>query len=317
MDSNFVVGKHLLVGTNSHNQQTLKRDLLLFDGFVDLEYGSEYPSLCKAVLGQMESQLGEIRDTVKYPFLTSMLSFSELCSIGLVKSFEELGLESQVLNFEAAINIADRLPSKGIKKFSFCEAFDIKARPDREVENEMIYFASEKLREQGSVATPRLREMPCTSINHKSLVTQVVLEKFPLPDEGISINRILDFKADNDSVRRLGSLNVLINRLVREQANPSDVRQEIEQLILEAKSVMQAKKFAYKESKLTKAVRVIESVIKGNLGELFKIRDQEKAENAIAKELNVTHEEIALMQLETASEWKHVAYILHAESIVK
>lgn len=311
MDNKFLDGKNLLVGMNTSKLLTLKRDLLLFDGFIDADDGADFPEICKSVLDQMKIYVDDIYNEVKYPFVSSMLSFSELSSKGLVRSFNELSLESSDLNFESAITAAGNLSGK-LKELELKARSNlgIRIRPQNEIENEMVYVATEKLRDKNALATPRFNTFAHSPKNVRSTVTQVVLEKFPFPDESISIDEILDFKADNDSIRKLGSLQVLISRLSREETSPVEVCQEIEQLLLEARSVMKAKKFAYKESKLTKAVRIAESVVKGSLGDLFKMRDEERAEKSASNELGLSLEQMLLMESEVSAEWKHVAYIL-------
>ncbi|MCF6437772.1 hypothetical protein [Pseudoalteromonas sp. MMG022] len=80
MDTKFLDGKNLLVGMNTSKLLTLKRDLLLFDGFIDADDGADFPEICKSVLDQMKIYVDDIYNEVKYPFVSSMLSFSELSS---------------------------------------------------------------------------------------------------------------------------------------------------------------------------------------------------------------------------------------------
>ena len=320
MDSDFTFGKNLLVGKDIAQSTSLKRDLLLYDGFVDESSGKDYPDIYKAVLEQFKSNLGSdfLNNKVQYPIFSTMKACSELSSLGLVRSFSDLNLDEQHLNLESAFSLINSVSDE----LNFSNNIDFKKynvfpRENDVIENEMIYAASQKLRHMDANATPRFHCISQPITDYRSTVAKIVLDKFPFPGPDTSFSQILDFKNDFDSIRKLGSLNVLIGRLAREKANPADILQEIEQLLIEAKSVMKARKIAYRESKITKACRVAESVIKGNLGDLFKIRDQEKAELDAKSELKLSVEELALMETEVASEWKHVAYILKANSLVQ
>jgi hypothetical protein len=320
MDINFIKGKTLLVGAETTQIATLKRDILLYDGFVDEEFGEDYPELQKKTMDTMsEFTNGKIdfKSELYSSVFKPMQVASELSSLGLLKSFSDLGIDSHDLNLEAAISgitsVSDSLGMEKSPSYTALKTFN--TRHINTVENEIIYKAATRLTEMGANAIPRFKHLPSYQSPFKSSVINIVLDKFPCPSGDMSVAQILDFKSDEDSIRKLGSLNVLIARLARENTNPLEISQEIDQLILEAKSVLKARKVAYKESKLTKVFRISEAVFKGNLGELLQRRDREKAEIQAKSELKMTVDELSLMETEIASEWKHIAYLIKAESL--
>ena len=320
MDINFIKGKTLLVGAETTQIATLKRDILLYDGFVDEEFGEDYPETQKKAMATMsEITRGKIDFSSKkyYPIFKPMQVASELSSLGLLKSFSDLGIVTPELNLEAAISgITDISGSLKMEKNTNYKALkNFKTRHINTVENEIIYDAARKLTDMEANAIPRFKHLPSYQSPCKSTIFNIVLDKFPYPSDDTSIARILDFKNNEDSIRKLGSLNVLIARLARENMYPAEIAQEIDQLVLEAKSVLKARKVAYKESKVTKIFRVSEALLKGNLGELLMRRDKEKAEIRAKSELSMSVDELSLMETEIASEWKHIAYLLKAESL--
>lgn len=318
MDKNFADGKSsLIVGFNTSNILTLKRDLLLYDGFVDEHFGKSFPDIYHDIAKDLKF---DSMNENEFPFITAMREFSELCSLDLVRNFADLGISSTDLKYERLIaGIKNDLGENKNISDQLSDTFKKSNRNQWQIENEMVYRATLKIGESGTVAIPRFKEDDDVQVttDPRATVVRVILNKFPSPDPSVSIAKILDFKHDADSIRRLGSLNVLIGRLARENAQPSDILQEIEQLLLEARSVMRAKGIAYKESKITKIIRLGEAVIKGNLGYLLKKRDHEKAESKAKSEFNLSIEDLAFMEKEISSEWKHVAYILKASAFAK
>lgn len=303
----------VLVGPNLFLSRTLRRDILFFDGFIDERVGYDAPREYAALIARL-GETGTARDweAAYAPYR----DFSELSSLGMACSYADIGVSSEDFHYDLAIALCDevlpRESSGPVGQISEVE----NARTAVEIQNEMTYAVATKLREKGSVlAVPRFAEAasPRRLQDQRAAIVRVVLDRFPNPDPSIGLEKILDFKRSKDSIRRLGSLNVLIGRLAREEVDPTDAAREIEQLLLEAKAVMRAERFAYRESKLVQVFRIGEAAIKGQIGELLERRRRERDNYEAQKELEMTLEDLAFVRNEVAAEWKHVAYILKAQ----
>ncbi|MCF6437773.1 hypothetical protein, partial [Pseudoalteromonas sp. MMG022] len=70
-----------------------------------------------------------------------------------MRSFNELSLESSDLNFESAITAAGNLSGKLQElELKARSNLGIRIRPQNEIENEMVYVATEKLRDKSALA---------------------------------------------------------------------------------------------------------------------------------------------------------------------
>ena len=307
--------KSILIGTELNHCKTLRRDLLFYDGFIDGVHGQSFPEVLTETIETLKSAGLDTKD----PYFNSLHDYSELCTIGLAKSCLDVGLSSLESQFELALSSArnELLRPNALLQEDLSEEDKLECIKYQKIRNEMIYNTTQQLSNENTTAVPQFLE-PDNSVkvtDKRAEIFRIVLNKFPFPHPSIPIQDILEFKESKESIRRLGSLRVFINRLVSSNTNVNDATQEIEQLLLEAKSAMQAHKFIYKESKFMLVGRIAEDAVKFKLGSLLDRRNREKTNHNLHEELNMSFNDTKLFNNELASEWKHIAYILQANDL--
>lgn len=144
----------------------------------------------------------------------------------------------------------------------------------------------------------------------KTLITQkldisdavsVVLKKFPIINENISIENIIEFKSDPDTKLKLGRLRNWITEVSNTKMSTKEMEEKIEYLLLEYSNHMNLHRIEYDFGKIetivTTSLSFIENLAKLKLSEACKVI------------FDLTRTEIRLLKAENSAPGKEVAFI--------
>lgn len=129
----------------------------------------------------------------------------------------------------------------------------------------------------------------------------VVINKFPIINEDISIESIIEFKSDPDTKLKLGRLRNWLNEVSNTKMSSKEIEEKIEYLLLEYSNHMTLHKIEYHAGKfetlVTASLSFLENIAKLKLSEASKV----------IFDLNRT--EIRLLKAENEAPGKEVAFI--------
>ena len=129
----------------------------------------------------------------------------------------------------------------------------------------------------------------------------VVLKKFPILDENISIEKIIDFKSDPDTKLKLGRLRNWISEVSNSKMSIKEIEEKIEYLLMEYSNHMNLHKIEYNLGKIETIVTTSLSFIE-NLTKL-------KLSNASKIIFDLNRTKIQLLKAENTAPGKEVAFI--------
>lgn len=296
LDPFFVDKKYVLVGYAPESLTELRRDLLLYDGFLDEESRNLIPTMEAFLKGMGPSLSMEQRERIEQ----QVAARREMHRLDLVRSFKDVGLaEHEDVDLREAID----------------RSADWYERETRKRVNDAIYRASTRLSASSVSAVPYFLDPKGLQREHdpRFPILRVVLEKFPVPESSVPLQEIITFRRSEESIRRLGSLHVLIARLSRAGVSAREAAEEIEQLLREARAMLHVQQIKYKEGPFAASIRIGEAALDMKIGQLLRELLQRSFGRKKERELGLTLEDAAYLPQELASEWKHVAYLAKAE----
>jgi hypothetical protein len=129
----------------------------------------------------------------------------------------------------------------------------------------------------------------------------VVIHKFPIINENISLENIIEFKSDPDTKLKLGRLRNWITEISRSKISTKEMEEKIEYLLLEYSNHMNLHKIEYNigkfETLVTASLSFFENIAKLNLSKASKV----------IFDLNRT--ELRMLKAENEAPGKEVAFI--------
>ena len=135
-------------------------------------------------------------------------------------------------------------------------------------------------------------------------VLSVVLNSIPLPDESVSLERVVDFRSDPDSRARLVALRRWLETLSAGNATPQHCAQELEHLLHEYEDYMRLNKLKISigtlETIITLGAQTAEDLVKFKWG------------NAAKALFSVSNRKIGLMEAERSAPGREIAYLVRA-----
>jgi hypothetical protein len=139
---------------------------------------------------------------------------------------------------------------------------------------------------------------------NKDDVIKIVLNTFPVPDESISWEQILEYRSDPDSQSKFLALRNWMNEIARSERTPAEVEEKLEYLIDQYQKHMRLHRMKTNTGTLETIITTSAEV----LGDLISFK-WGKAAQAL---FSLKHRQIALMEGELTSPGNEVAYIVNA-----
>jgi hypothetical protein len=135
----------------------------------------------------------------------------------------------------------------------------------------------------------------------KESVVQIVLKEFPLPDDSVSWEKIIDFRCDPDSFGKFLAIRSWMSDVAKSNLSPIEIEQKIEYLLHEYRHHMKVHKMKVNASALetfvVSAAEFVENLVKLNFGKVAKGLFAIKNRNVqlLEAELKAPGREIALI----------------------
>ena len=136
-------------------------------------------------------------------------------------------------------------------------------------------------------------------------VTDVVLDKLPMPSEQTPWEAILDFKADTEAQGYLQGLKVWMGDIARQNLTATEANEKLEWLIFQHKKHLEAHKLAFRWGTLggtfVATAEILEDLVKFKWG---------KAAGAV---VSIVDKRLELMKAELSNPAKEISYIVKAQ----
>ncbi|WP_375558663.1 hypothetical protein ACE193_12995 [Bernardetia sp. OM2101] len=108
----------------------------------------------------------------------------------------------------------------------------------------------------------------------ESTTIQIIVSKFPIPNNNFSLQDILDFKNDSDNKRRYLGLVNWINEISKSNLSVEEIKDKLEYLTLEFENKMKLEKIDYNigtvETIITLPLEIVENILKLNWSKIPK-----------------------------------------------
>lgn len=289
------------------NLDWLYAEGLLFDPFSDIEKRSKQETL--------KSSMQRLKDDEYFQYIMSQYISSIDQS---KKAWERRHRSQQVLNElvkgivddkvrgTTRINI-DQLDSDEKRKSVVADLERIVEgiTADTELGDNCAIVAAYLLRDGKINAVPVLdnpNRLLSNSKGEKDDVLQIVLRNFPIPDDSVSFEQIIEFRSDPDTRRKLLNFRRWMSKISKETLSGFEIEEEFDHLAHEYKRYMDIHKMKTTQGTLgtivTTSIVVLENLIKIKWGD-------------IAKQLfEVRKRKIDLMDAEFKAPGKEVAYVV-------
>jgi hypothetical protein len=140
----------------------------------------------------------------------------------------------------------------------------------------------------------------------KGHVARIVIKEIPEPSEATSLERILEFRQDPETKRKMLSLRRWIHNTATKQLPQNEVAEELEWLIAEYQQHMRLHDMKYNRGALEIVVKTI-----GELAEdLAKFRFGKMS----TLPFSLSHRRIDLLEAELKAPGREIAYVVHART---
>lgn len=145
--------------------------------------------------------------------------------------------------------------------------------------------------------------IPTDLPNFKSMkVLEVVLDKMPTPDESVSWEQIIEYRADPDSSAKFAALKVWMQDVATKDLSKNEISERIEHLLNENKKHMRLHKMKYHNSTnsilISTPFEILEKLVKFEWSSLAK------------KFFNLKEKHFDLMEAELNAPGRELAYII-------
>lgn len=169
-------------------------------------------------------------------------------------------------------------------------------RLEREMYRDFFEFAVECL--QRLVAEGGAEE---SAIRPRTDVLQVVLEDFPIPDESVAWEQILDYRRDPESRRRLQWLRTWMKRVAEAERTERELREEYEELLFAFRDLMRLHRMKSRPGAFQALLTLLESTAKLQLTKFPEVLFWTR------------HRQIELLEAERAAPGRELAYVVASQ----
>lgn len=173
----------------------------------------------------------------------------------------------------------------------------------------MTYFEGKYSNEMLPIIYDSIPSINNSQSLNENNVMEIILSKIPLPDESTSLEEVIDFKSDEETINRLRQLRLWINKMASNNLNSSHLNEHLETLLYDYEKYMRLQKAKFNvgtiEFIVTTTAEVIENAVKLKLGSL-------------AKSLfKLKYNKIALTEKEMKAPGRDIAFISTAKEKFK
>lgn len=169
----------------------------------------------------------------------------------------------------------------------------------------VVDLICDRLRESGYSEEELLREPVANPPRVRNSVISVVLEEFPVPDDSVPWEQILDFKRDENTRSQVVRLRKWMRSLGVGERNPIELREELEYALESYKEHIRFHRLKTQQG----TVETILSASADVAANLVKFQWTEAARSL----LRFRQRKITLLEAERAAPCRDVAYILRAQ----
>lgn len=132
-------------------------------------------------------------------------------------------------------------------------------------------------------------------------VLQVVLEDFPMPDESVAWEQILDYRRDPESRRRLKWLRAWMKQVSEAEHTEREIREEYEELLFSFRDHMRFHRMKSRPGAFQALLTLLENTVKLQFTKLPEVLFWTR------------HRQIELLEAERAAPGRELAYVVASE----
>jgi len=140
----------------------------------------------------------------------------------------------------------------------------------------------------------------------KSEVINILIENIPIPSELTAWEAILEFKSDPDNQGRLAALRNWVNKTISSNKNPSEIRDEIDDLLYRYRKSLEIHKITYHKG-------IFQTIVVSSL-ELLENALKLKLSTIATDLFKISQGDIDLMSVELNAPGNELAYIYAAQN---